>query len=872
VLDGGTTPGGRPFFVMELVKGVPISDFCDQNRLSTKRRLELFIPVCQAVQHAHQKGIVHRDLKPSNVLVSMHDSTPVVKVIDFGVAKALGQALTDKTLFTGFAQMLGTPLYMSPEQAGQSGLDIDTRSDIYSLGVLLYELLTGSTPFDKQRFHRAAWDEMLRIIREEEPPKPSARLSTAEKLPSIAASRASEPRKLNRLLRGELDWIVMKCLEKDRNRRYESASLLAMDVEHYLTDEPVLARRPSASYRLRKFLRRHKGPVLAALLLLVVLLAGAVVSTWEALRAQEAEQLAKDETLRARQAETAADEQRRVTDAVNEFLHHDLLAQASPEAEGRLEQPPDKDITLRTVLDRAAGRIAGRFPDQPLIEAAIRLDIGDAYFGLGEYDLALVHLQAAYELRRGKLGDDHADTLAALEHGMRPYVAKGQFAQLEPLVLRAIDIRRRSLGRNHPETLKSETDLADVYGLIAQGDAQVAAKAEPLYRRVVDVRLQELGPNHPDTLMAQVKLAAYDAMRGRSAEAESLLVKTLDAARKHLDQDHPCVWEATYHLANLYEFQGQSAKAEPLRRWLLAGRRRKWGENHLTTLQYQAHLAQFHTQEREYDKAEPLLRQVLDEYRERYGDDHPDTVDVQSRLAGLFVIQGKYAQAEPLLVQVVEVQRRKLGDESPDTLRSIDSLVALYTAQLKHAEAVPWLERLADARRKQSGAGGGLVQVYESKLALAYEALGEDSKAERLWKELLGARRKAGVEPLAVAGTLANLGSNLMRQDKHGEAEPLLVECLAISRQKQPDAWFTFDAQSLLGAALAGQKKYAEAESQLLAAYEAMHRREAAIPIQEKHYLTDALERIVRLYDAWGLPDKADTWRTTLEAAKAVGR
>ncbi|HEV3004235.1 MAG TPA: serine/threonine-protein kinase, partial [Pirellulales bacterium] len=643
VLDGGATPAGRPFFVMELVKGVPISDFCDQNRLSTKQRLELFVPVCQAVQHAHQKGIIHRDLKPSNVLVSMHDSTPVVKVIDFGVAKALGQSLTDKTLFTGFAQMLGTPLYMSPEQAGQSGLDVDTRSDIYSLGVLLYELLTGSTPFDKQRFHRAAWDEMLRIIREEEPPKPSARLSTAEQLPSIAASRASEPRKLNRLLRGELDWIVMKCLEKDRNRRYESASLLAMDVEHYLTDEPVLARRPSAGYRLRKFLRRNKGPVLAVLLLLVVLLAGAVVSTWEAMWALAAEQLAKDEALRARQAETAAHEQRRVTDAVNEFLHHDLLAQASPEAEGRLEQPPDKDITLRTVLDRAAGRIAGRFPDQPLIEAAIRLDIGDAYFGLGEYDLALVHLQAAYELRRGKLGNDHSDTLAALEHVMRPYVAKGQFAQLETLVLTALDIRRRSLGRNHPETLKSETDLADLYGLIAQGDPVIAAKAEPLYRRVVEVRLQELGPNHPDTLMAQVKLAAYDAMRGRRVDAESLLTTTLDSARKHLDQDHPCVWEATYHLANLYEFQGQIAKAEPLRRSLLEGRRRKWGENHLTTLQYQASLAQFHTHEREYDKAEPLLRQVLDEYRERYGDDHPDTIDVQSRLAGLYVVQGEYA-------------------------------------------------------------------------------------------------------------------------------------------------------------------------------------------------------------------------------------
>jgi WD40 repeat protein len=264
---------------MELVKGVPITEFCDQSHLTTRQRLELFVSVCSAVQHAHQKGVIHRDLKPSNVLVTVHDTTPVPKVIDFGVAKALGQELTDKTLFTGFAQMVGTPLYMSPEQAGQSGLDVDTRSDIYSLGVLLYELLTGTTPFGKERFKQATYEEIRRIIREEEPPKPSTRLSEAkETLPAISAQRQTEPAKLTRLVRGELDWIVMKALEKDRNRRYETSNGFAMDVQRYLADEPVQACPPSRWYRFRKFAQRNKAGLLTGSAIALVVFVTAAVS------------------------------------------------------------------------------------------------------------------------------------------------------------------------------------------------------------------------------------------------------------------------------------------------------------------------------------------------------------------------------------------------------------------------------------------------------------------------------------------------------------------------------------------------------------------------------------------------------------------
>jgi serine/threonine protein kinase/WD40 repeat protein len=326
VLDAGTTDSGRPYFVMELVHGIPITKFCDDNRLTPRERLDLFVPVCQAIQHAHQKGIIHRDVKPSNVLVTMYDDKPVPKVIDFGVAKAIEQRLTERTLFTQFGALVGTFEYMSPEQAEMNAFGVDTRSDVYSLGVLLYELLTGSTPLERKRLREAALDELVRLIREEEPPRPSVRLSTSDTLAKVAAARKTEPARLSKLVRGEIDWIVMKCLEKDRGRRYETASALARDVERYLRDEPVEACPPSAGYRLRKVVRKHRGPIMIAAGFALLLVAGVAVSTWQAVRATAARRQADANSEAAGEARREAVAKREEAESARQSLRRALYA------------------------------------------------------------------------------------------------------------------------------------------------------------------------------------------------------------------------------------------------------------------------------------------------------------------------------------------------------------------------------------------------------------------------------------------------------------------------------------------------------------------------------------------------------------------
>ena len=541
VLEAGSIDTGHPYFVMELVRGIAITDYCDQARLTVRQRLDVFMQVCRAVQHAHTKGVIHRDLKPSNVLVTSDDGVPVPKIIDFGVAKALEQPLTERTLHTGFAQMVGTPLYMSPEQAEFNLRGVDTRSDIYSLGVLLYKLLTGAAPFDKERLRTADFDELRRILREEEPPRPSTRVSTlGAGLATVSEQRGVDAGKLRQVLRGELDWIVLKALEKERDRRYETASAFAADVQRYLNDEQVEACPPSAGYRLRKFVRRNRGALATASVIVVALAAATAVSTWQAAVAQDALHQAEADRDRAKTAEGNAKtnldrakkaEQRAITEAaiaraVNDFLQEDLLGQAH-----RSPQDPDvvwgnPNLTVREALDRAAGRIGERFRDQPLVEAAIRLAIGESYAKLNFHQVAVPHVEKAVALRRAILGTDHSDTLGSMERLAGTYGMAGRSRDAVILLEDVLDKYERLYGSDHPTTIDALSRLANACRQAGMWD-----RAIPLTKQVLEKRTATLGSTHVATVGAMTKLAVCYRDMGSFEESIAWYEKTLNATQ-----------------------------------------------------------------------------------------------------------------------------------------------------------------------------------------------------------------------------------------------------------------------------------------------------------------------------------------------------
>jgi non-specific serine/threonine protein kinase/serine/threonine-protein kinase len=829
VLDAGTTASGRPYFAMELVEGVPITRYADEMHLSLRQRLELFLPVCRAVQHAHQKGIIHRDLKPSNILVSLQDGQPVPKVIDFGLAKALHQRLTDHSLHTGLGMVMGTLEYMAPEQAGVSAMDIDTRADIYSLGAVLYELLTGSPPLDRGRLRGASLIEVLRRIREDEPPPPSARLGQAPAaLAALAAARRTEPRRLARLVRGELDWIVMKALEKDRSRRYDTASGLARDLERHLADEPVTAGPPSAGYQLRKFARKHRRALFTAAAFALLLVVGAAVSGWLALQAVRERDRAVDAEQRAvRERDRAVDAEQRAVGlaevarteaatakAMNDFLQFDLLLPADPAIQ------PVSDVTLRAVLDRAARKIAGRFPQQPLVEAEIRQVIGLAYNSLGNQPEARRHLERCYELRQRELGDEHDATRMAMNNLAGVYQAQGEYSLAERLYVPVLAINQRRLGPEHPDTLAVMNNLSFLYQV--QGKY---AEAEQMAGQTLEIVRRVEGPEHPHTVVTMNNLATIYRDQGKHAQAEPLLVQALDAVRRTKGPNDYFTLATMHNLANCYRAQGKVAQAEPLALQTLEGKRRLLGPEHPFTLATMGVLGRIYVDQGKYAQAEPLLVEAWETGRRKQGPEHPDTLMAQTDVALLYQAQGQLTKAEPLFATALEAARRVLGANHPHTLMAMGNLALLYQAQGKYAEAQPLL-----------------VQVLE------------------------GRRHLPGTDRPEVASALAALGLNRLRRKQYAEAEPLLHECLTIYERQRPDDWWRFNVQSRLGASLLGQQKHAAAEPLLVAGYEGLEKREAKIPPASKICLTEALERLVELYQATGQKDRAEAWRKKREA------
>jgi serine/threonine protein kinase len=707
VLDAGATASGRPYFVMELVKGVPITRYCDERRLTPRQRLELFAPVCQAVQHAHTKGIIHRDLKPSNVLVALYDGRPAPKVIDFGVAKATGQKLTDRTLFTEFGAVVGTLEYMSPEQAELNQLDIDTRSDVYSLGVLLYELLTGTTPFERKRLKNASLLEMLRVIREQEPPRPSTRLSTAEGLPAIAANRGLEPRKLSGVLRGELDWIVMKCLEKDRNRRYETANGLARDVQRYLADEPVQACPPSWSYQVGKFLRRHRLAFAAA-----ATAAAALVLAVVALLVSNS--LIRAEHEQTRREYQRAEKQRAQAAVVIKFLTVDLLGEASPEKNSR-----DKQVTVEELLDRAARKIENnpQMADQPEVEATIRLAIGDTYFKLGVLAEAQKHLSRAVELRRSALGPEHPDTLAAQE-ALAWFLVGGlrRPADAEPLSRQTWEARRRVLGADHPDTLDSMDTYASVLVALDRLD-----EAEPLMRECWEKRRSALGPEHEQTLITMGNLGHLLNEQGKWADAEPLLRQLRDVHRRAGRLETEGGLGTTNNLAVALMMLGPLEEAEALLCDAREAAVRSHGPKHPFTLHLQHMLTRVIFEEGRLDDARKLGAETLELRREVLPPGHQNTGRSLLLLGAIAVEAGRPAEAEPLLREALTLFREARPAKKELVGEAENCLGTCLAARGRFDEAEPLLtggyEQMAAARvvgpRQRERALARVVRLYE---------------------------------------------------------------------------------------------------------------------------------------------------------------
>ena len=845
VLDGGMTELGRPYFVMEYVHGLPITQYCDDNRLGIDERLKLFATICQAVQHAHQKGIIHRDIKPGNLLIAMQDGQPVAKVIDFGLAKAMNQPLSDQSLYTLHGMMLGTPSYMSPEQAETNNLDIDTRTDIYSLGVVLYELLTGSTPLDAKTFRKAAWQEMMAMIRETDPPCPSVRLSSSDALPGVAARRHIEPAKLTRLVRGELDWIVMKCLEKDRSRRYESAGGLADDLARHLADDVVVARPPSTAYRWKKFIRRHRTHALAGAVVVIALAVG-LVSTILALvdsrnKRSEAVAAQRNEAKQRERAEFAENEARNNERRAREIAEAESRARAS--SDRRLEQLNDAYQVLSTVFRNLNPR-SGEKDGQPL-----QVVLGDRL------------AQAARQLDANPIEDKLTMARIRTTLGLS-MLGLGQANSAAELLSQALASFQSELGPDHRETLDCRFKLAQAY--LDDGKRELALRE---HQACHDLRKATLELNHPDILLSQSAIGLCHLKSGMPDLAIEKLREAGDLQTSILGPQHPNTLDTLNNLALAYLSKKRHDLALPVLEVVLNAQRSLHGEEHPDTLDAMNNFAVCKRAVGNPDEFIPVFERLVELSRKRLGENHPDTLARMNNLASTFRETGQLDKSIPMHEEIVARKRARLGELHPGTLLSIANLGRNYQLAGRLKEAEPLLQKAYS----YSGQFPELVFV-EPHLAECLANLGQKEEAAALIvSAIASARSSLAPQSPELAARLAQLGWFCVKIELPAleKAESALRESLAIRESLAPDDWSTFNTRCVLGAALMKQGKLTEAEPMLLAGYEGMNSRFARIPhdIRVSRFV-ESLASLVDLYTALDKPDEAEKWQQVLNAAK----
>ena len=760
VLDAGATATGRPYFVMEYVEGVPISDYCDAHQLDLRQRLALFQQACDAIQHAHQKGIIHRDVKPSNVLVSHESDRPVVKVIDFGVAKAIDQRLTERTVFTHHGMLVGTPDFMSPEQASGEPGAVDTRTDVYALGVLLYLLVVGVLPFDSGELRRAAYDEIRRRIREEEPPRPSTRLSSLGAASGAAArARRTDPGSLVRELRGDLDWIVMKALDKQPERRYGTPTELAADLERHLHDQPVVARPPSAAYKLTKLVRRHRLAVTAAAAVLLALVAGAGVATWQAVRATRAERAA------LREADTA----QQVSDFVVGLFELSDPAVARGEA-----------VTAREILDQGRRRIDDELADRPLVRARMMGVIGEIYRKLGLYEEAAPLLESTLEVRRQRLGEDDVEVARAMQALGDLRADAGDDAAAEPLLVRAGELYAATLGAGSPEWAAAASDLSDVVRRLDRVD-----QAVELQQRALEVRQAALGPRHPEVADSLAALATLHYHQGDFATAEGFYRRALEIREEALGPDHPQVAQNLSRLGSCVGRLGRYDEEEPLQVRALAIYRKVYGRRHSLVAEGYDNLAALRARQGRLEEARQGFAEALSIYEEIFGPEHQRISLPCKNLARVLMLQGDFRGAEAYVRRSLHVDEQGYGPEAYWTGASHATLAEVLSKQARYAEAEEHLHRALEIYAATVG-----PEQYQ--YAQALKSLGQvemeqgrlDDAEGHLREALAKVEAATGADSPSTGEHLETLGDLLLRRGELAEARELLERSLAVSEAK----------------------------------------------------------------------------------------